>query len=92
MLLHKFNWKSMPHKKRSHIQMHSAGQSLFVALLFSIQWAVGVVPVAAQKESVNPGINKQFENPNVTDFIGRFEREGRDSFDHPSLSSCHGAC
>lgn len=62
--------------------MRSARQSLVVALLFSIQLAAGVVPVAAQKESVNPGINKQFENPNVTDFIGRFEREGRDSFDH----------
>jgi len=36
----------------------------------------------AQDESVNPGINKSFENPNVDQFIGRFEREGRDAFDH----------
>jgi SAM-dependent methyltransferase len=36
----------------------------------------------AQEKSVRPGINKSFENPNVGDFVGRFEREGRDAFDH----------
>jgi predicted methyltransferase len=39
-------------------------------------------PLAAQEKSVNPGINKQFENPRVEEFIGRFERDGRDPFDH----------
>src|SRR5688500_6146988 len=39
-------------------------------------------PVAAQDKSVNPGINKQFENPKVEEFIGRFERDGRDAYDH----------
>lgn len=39
-------------------------------------------PLAAQETSVNPGINKTFENPNVPEFIGRFEKEGRDAFDH----------
>jgi predicted methyltransferase len=37
---------------------------------------------AAQQKSVNPGINKPFDNPNVQEFIGLFEREGRDAFDH----------
>jgi len=36
----------------------------------------------AQVKSVNPGINKQFENPAVADFIPRFERDGRDPYDH----------
>lgn len=36
----------------------------------------------AQDKSVNPGINKPFENPDVEQFIGRFENEGRDAFDH----------
>ena len=36
----------------------------------------------AQEQSVNPGINKSFENPDVEKFVGRFEREGRDAFDH----------
>jgi ubiquinone/menaquinone biosynthesis C-methylase UbiE len=36
----------------------------------------------AQDKSVNPGINKSFENPDVEQFIGRFENEGRDAFDH----------
>lgn len=39
-------------------------------------------PLVAQEKSVNPGINKTFENPNVPDFIERFEKEGRDAFDH----------
>lgn len=39
-------------------------------------------PLAAQEKSVNPGINKSFENPSVPEFIERFEKEGRDAFDH----------
>ncbi|HVX59897.1 MAG TPA: methyltransferase domain-containing protein [Pirellulales bacterium] len=36
----------------------------------------------AQEKSVNPGINKSFEDPDLPEFIGRFEKEGRDAFDH----------
>jgi ubiquinone/menaquinone biosynthesis C-methylase UbiE len=39
-------------------------------------------PLVAQEKSVKPGINKSFENPNVPQFIERFEREGRDVYDH----------
>ncbi len=35
-----------------------------------------------QEKSVKPGVNQPFENPNVADFVKRFEREGRDAFDH----------
>ncbi len=35
----------------------------------------------AQKESVKPGINKSFEDPNVSDYVERFEKEGREVFD-----------
>lgn len=46
--------------------------------------------LSAQDKSVNPGINQSFQNPNVEDFVGRFEREGRDAFDHRHeiLKSC----
>ncbi len=37
---------------------------------------------AAQEKSVRPGINKPFKDPDVKKFIGRFERAGRDVFDH----------
>lgn len=37
---------------------------------------------AAQQESVRPGINDAFQNPDVAEFVARFEREGRDAFDH----------
>jgi SAM-dependent methyltransferase len=36
----------------------------------------------AQDKSVRPGINKQFENPNVNEWVGKFERDGREPFDH----------
>ena len=38
----------------------------------------------AQKESVNPGINKNYKNPelDVTEWVERFEREGREVYDH----------
>jgi ubiquinone/menaquinone biosynthesis C-methylase UbiE len=38
--------------------------------------------LSAQEKSINPGINKAFDTPNVPEFIERFEREGRDAFDH----------
>jgi predicted methyltransferase len=38
--------------------------------------------LVAQEKSVAPGINKSFQNPDVAEFEGRFEKEGRDAFDH----------
>lgn len=38
-------------------------------------------PLIAQDQSVKPGINKSFEDPNVPEFVGRFETEGRDVYD-----------
>jgi ubiquinone/menaquinone biosynthesis C-methylase UbiE len=35
---------------------------------------------AAQEKSVRPGINKPFENPDVRDFVGKFETESREIF------------
>lgn len=37
---------------------------------------------AGQEKSVKPGINQTFESPNVAEFVERFEKEGRDVFDH----------
>ena len=44
--------------------------------------ALSCLPLAAQEKSVKPGINKSFENPNVDDFVSRFERDGREAYDH----------
>lgn len=33
-----------------------------------------------QEKSVRPGINKPFENPNVKEFIGKFEIESRELY------------
>jgi predicted methyltransferase len=43
---------------------------------------VGTAWLNAQEKSVKPGINKVFQDPNVEKFIGLFEREGRDAYDH----------
>jgi ubiquinone/menaquinone biosynthesis C-methylase UbiE len=46
--------------------------------------ALAVVPfvqfAAAQEKSVRPGINKPFENPDVPEYIGKFETESREIF------------
>jgi ubiquinone/menaquinone biosynthesis C-methylase UbiE len=49
----------------------------FIALIL-----LSTSQLAAQQKSVNPGINKSFETPVVSEFVERFEREGRDAFDH----------
>jgi ubiquinone/menaquinone biosynthesis C-methylase UbiE len=36
----------------------------------------------AQEKSVRPGINKSFDKPDVANFVERFEREGREVYDH----------
>src|SRR5262245_45997847 len=56
----------------------------------STRWLVralvglAVVPfvqlAAAQEKSVRPGINKPFENPDVPEYIGKFETESREIF------------
>jgi ubiquinone/menaquinone biosynthesis C-methylase UbiE len=38
--------------------------------------------LVAQEKSVRPGINKSFEKPDVEQFVERFEREGREVYDH----------
>ena len=51
----------------------------------AILFALFLVPTAlihAQEQSVNPGINKPYEHPDVPDSIQRFESNGRDVFDH----------
>lgn len=41
-----------------------------------------VCPTSAQEKSVSPGINKPFLAPSVTEFQGKFEKEGREAFDN----------
>jgi SAM-dependent methyltransferase len=55
-------------------------RALVVAGLLTVLAPPGAV--LSQNKSVNPGINKSFEKPDVDEFVGRFEKEGRDAFDH----------
>lgn len=52
--------------------MHWLVQALCLWLL--------ATPLAAE-QSVNPGINRNYENPNVTQWRGVFERDGREVWD-----------
>ncbi len=47
-----------------------------------IAWAALSAGALAQEKSVNPGINKPFVEPNVPEFIEKFEKEGRDVFEN----------
>ncbi len=53
------------------------GGAMIAAVLLGF---LATTPVVAQKQSVKPGINKSFEDPNVGDFVERFEREGREVY------------
>jgi ubiquinone/menaquinone biosynthesis C-methylase UbiE len=43
------------------------------------------LPLAAQEASVNPGINDSFQDPKPTEFVERFEKEGREVYDNREL-------
>ena len=54
-------------------------------LRFTTFFAFCFIPaftLVAQEKSVKPGINDGFENPDVAEFVDRFERDGRDAYDH----------
>lgn len=38
--------------------------------------------LSGQEKSVAPGINKPFQKPDVAEFQGKFEKDGREAFDH----------
>ena len=66
---------------------YSDSQTGWILSMFRIQAVliltlIATCPLYAQEKSVNPGINKSYDTPNVAEFVERFEREGRDAFDH----------
>jgi predicted methyltransferase len=59
---------------RYHVPIAACGGCLLL-----LSTVTGVA--CAQKESVKPGINTSFQDPNVENFVERFEREGREVYD-----------
>ena len=51
-------------------------------VVLSLAMLLPAADLLGQRESVRPGINKSFEDPDVDQFVDRFEREGRDAYDH----------
>lgn len=50
--------------------------------LISLTCAVAMAfPVHAKESGANPEINRAYQNPNIKDWVQRFETEGRDIFD-----------
>jgi predicted methyltransferase len=60
--------------------MHRPGHRVAPRVLAA--WLLLAVPVAAQQQSVAPGINERFEQgQNYGEFVDSFEREGREIYD-----------
>jgi ubiquinone/menaquinone biosynthesis C-methylase UbiE len=53
-----------------------------VVMLAALTPFLGPAALTAQDKSVAPGINKPFQKPDVGEFQGKFEKEGREAFDH----------
>lgn len=47
-----------------------------------VAMALVTFPLQAQEASVAPGINDSFKAPDVPQYVERFERDGRDAYDH----------
>ena len=54
-------------------------KSLFVGATFVVCMGASL---NAQEKSVAPEINKAFRKPDIADFQGKFEKEGREAFEH----------
>ena len=57
-------------------------KSLFVGAVFVALMGSGRSGLRAQEKSVAPEINKAFRKPDIADFKGKFEKEGREAFEH----------
>lgn len=54
-----------------------------IAITLASCWLViALGPLEAQEESVNPGINDSFLEPDPSTFVERFEKEGREVYDN----------
>ena len=54
---------------------------MFIRRLMLVTCCCFSMLVQAQEKSVKPGINDSFKNPDVSSFVERFEREGREVYD-----------
>lgn len=55
-------------------------KNVLMLVALTLLWMPAALP--AQDKSVAPGINKPFQKPDVGEFQGKFEKEGREAFDH----------
>jgi ubiquinone/menaquinone biosynthesis C-methylase UbiE len=70
---------SSPRLKRSKKgKTMKSWRPLLICICAALLW----VPAGAQEKSVRPGINKPFENPDVKDYLQKFEGESREIAAH----------
>jgi predicted methyltransferase len=60
--------------------MQTAPRAAWKRFLLVFVLLLGTGPAYAQEKSVNPGINKPYENPNVSETVKRFESENREVY------------
>jgi ubiquinone/menaquinone biosynthesis C-methylase UbiE len=54
----------------------------WIGLALLVFGGLPLAPARAQDKSLQPGINKPYENPNLPDAIKRFERDNREIYQH----------
>lgn len=62
------------------MRLSSARTLSVFAITIAIAWAGGVSVSSAQEQSVRPGINDNFRDPNPKEFVEKFEIESREVF------------
>lgn len=63
------------------ITMRSPYQRTLFPFVLALSLAgVAALATPAQEKSVRPGINKPFENPDINEYVGKFEIESREVF------------
>jgi predicted methyltransferase len=68
----------------ARLLIHECLQVSHMLRLITLSMVLLIPPTAllGQEQSINPGINKNYQPPDLDDSIQRFESNGRDVFDH----------
>ena len=53
----------------------------FITALYFLGLMLLLAPLYAQEQSVRPGVNRQYENPNWQQWVNTFERRGREVYE-----------
>jgi predicted methyltransferase len=82
MFLHLANFPPFILQPHARMEGHAMRFRFSIGACSAIFCLLAGMPAAAQEKSVKPGINKPFENPDVDDYVKKFEGESREIAAH----------